>query len=66
MLPRTKRNGGESSLQEVAEAWKKQKPAAAWSDIESARWSVDYAKRLKAENDQAGFGKPDPRNVHED
>lgn len=66
MLPRTKLNGGEASLQEANEAWKKQKPAVTWSDIESAQWSVEYAKKLKTENDQAGFGKPDPRNIHQD
>lgn len=65
MLPKTKRNGGEASLREVAEAWKKQKPAAAWSDMQSAQWTVEYAKRLKTENDLAGSGKPDPRNIHQ-
>ncbi len=65
MQPRTKLNGGETSLQEVAEAWEKQKPAVTWSDMESAQWSVDYAKKLKIENDEAGFGTPDPRNIHQ-
>jgi hypothetical protein len=65
MSLRTHRNGGTASLQEVADAWKKEVHNVEWSQSESDEWAVGHAQRLKAENDKAGPAKPDPRNIHQ-
>lgn len=63
---RTRRNGGDASLQEVVDAWKKAPPPIEWSTSENDEWAVGHAKRLKAEEEKAGPAKPDPRNIHHD
>jgi hypothetical protein len=64
MQLKTRMNGGESSFQEVADAWKKERHDYAWSKLESDKWSVEFAKRLKGERLNAGPSNPDPRNTH--
>ena len=64
MQPRTKMNGGDSTLQEVADAWKKEAHPAAWSTAESEAWTVEFAKKLKDARLKAGDPVPDPRNSH--
>ena len=64
---RTPRNGGNASLKEVAEAWKKESAnSIQWSQSEHDHWAVGFAKQILAELQQAGPAKPDPRNVHQD
>lgn len=66
MLLRTPRNGGNASLDQVAESWKKEAHDFGWSQSENDHWAVEFAKRVHAELQQAGPAKPDPRNVHQD
>lgn len=64
MLLRTHRNGGDASLQAVADAWKKEDHDFHWSEDASDSHEVALAKRLLAEEKKAGPAHPDPRNVH--
>lgn len=64
MLLRTKRNGGNASLQEVAETWKKESHDFGWSDAETDKWTVEFTKKIKAELQDAGPANIDPRNIH--
>lgn len=66
MLLRTRKNGGDASVQEVAEAWKKEAHKVDWSQSELDEWAVGFAKRLKDADMKAGPAKPDHRNIHED
>ncbi len=64
MQLRTHRNGGKASLQEVADAWKKEKHDFHWSEFESDRHAVELAKRLKEADSKAGPAVPNPLNIH--
>ena len=64
MQLRTHRNGGEASLQAVADAWKKEEHNFHWSESKLDEHTVALAKRLKAAEDKEGPAIPDPRNVH--
>jgi hypothetical protein len=65
MMLKTRMNGGESSLQEVADAWKKESHDYPWSNIESDKWTVEFAKKLKDMRLKEAPPTPDPRNLHE-
>ena len=65
MQLRTRRNGGESSLQDVAAAWKSEVHDFAWSKSESDTWAVELAKKIIKEAPlKEGQAKPDQRNIH--
>ncbi len=64
MEARTRLNGGDASIQAVAEAWRKEEHHFHWSESEHDRWTTGYARRLHEEARKAGPAKPDPRNVH--
>ena len=49
----TRRNGGEASLQEVADAWKREDHDIEWSNYESDAWAVEYAKKIQQEEKEA-------------
>ncbi len=61
---RTRMNGGVSSLQEVADAWKKQHHDDPWSKVPSDEWTVGFVKGLKDARLSEGQIAPDPRNIH--
>jgi hypothetical protein len=61
---KTRMNGGESSLQQVADAWRKEEHAVVWSQYESDAWAVEFAKKINEAMRRAGPVKPDPRNIH--
>lgn len=65
MLLRTRKNGGAASLQEVAEAWKKESHDFGWSKDVTDQWTVAFTRKIKAELEQAGPAKTDPRNIHQ-
>jgi hypothetical protein len=64
MQIRTHRNGGDASLQAVAEAWKNEVHEFHWSEDKSDKQAVELGKRLLDEELKAGPAHPDPRNVH--
>lgn len=64
MEPRTHRNGGKASLQQVAEAWKQEERHFHWSESEHDQWAVELAHKMHDSEKQAGPARPDPRNVH--
>lgn len=49
----TRKNGGELSLQEVAQAWKQDDHHYHWSEYESDRWAVEFAQKLHQEEVEA-------------
>lgn len=49
----TRRNGGETPLQEVADAWKRESHNFGWSTYEADRWAVEYAKKTQQEEKEA-------------
>ena len=49
----TRKNGGEASLQEVADAWKRGDHNVDWSPDESNTWAVEFAKKLQREEKEA-------------
>lgn len=61
---RTRMNGGKSSLQEVADAWKKEDHSYPWSKLESDKWTVEFVKGLKELRLHEKEPVPDPRNIH--
>ncbi len=61
---RTHRNGGDASLQSVAEAWKKEEHDFHWSESNLDEHAVALAKRILAEERKAGPAHPNPLNVH--
>ena len=63
---RTHRNGGDASLQAVADAWHKEEHHFHWSESEHDHWAVELAHRLHDTEVKAGPARPDPRNVHHD
>lgn len=66
MQLRTHKNGGKASLQEVADAWKKEVHSFHWSESESDTHAVAMAKKLQAEEREKGPAIPNPLNIHED
>lgn len=60
----TRRNGGEASLQEVADAWKGADHNMEWSTHESDEWAVEFAKKIQREEKEARLkeaqAKPGP------
>lgn len=60
----TRRNGGETSLQEVADAWKRADHNIGWSTHETDTWAVEYAKKIQQELKEAflkeAAAKPGP------
>lgn len=62
---RTRMNGGQASLQEVADAWLKEKHEFVWSEHESDAWAIEFAKKINKELEKNWPAKPDPRNIHE-
>jgi hypothetical protein len=63
---RTHRNGGDASIQAVAEVWKKEEHHFHWSESEHDQWAVELAHKLHEMELKEGPAHPDPRNVHED
>ena len=63
---RTHRNGGNASIQAVAEAWKKEEHHFHWSESAEDQWAVKLGHRLHDIELKEGPVHPDPRNVHED
>jgi hypothetical protein len=63
---RTHRNGGDASIQAVAEAWKKEAHHFHWSESEHDQWAVELAHKIHDAELQQGPAHPDPRNVHHD
>ncbi len=61
---RTRMNGGEASLQAVADAWHKEPHKVVWSQYESDAWAVEFAQKINEAMAKAGPVKPDPRNIH--
>lgn len=49
----TRRNGGETPLQEVADAWKRENHNVGWSTHETDTWAVEYAKKIHQEAKEA-------------
>ncbi|MHB1099301.1 MAG: hypothetical protein ACYCZR_07070 [Burkholderiales bacterium] len=49
----TRKNGGDTPLQEVADAWKKEDHNFGWSQYESDAWAVEYAKKIQRELKEA-------------
>jgi hypothetical protein len=49
----TRKNGGETPLQEVADAWKREDHNFGWSEYESDAWAVEYAKKVQREFKEA-------------
>ena len=47
----TRQNGGDTPLQEVADAWKREVHNFGWSTYESDRWAVEYAKKIQQEKE---------------
>ncbi len=45
----TRKNGGETPLQEVADAWKREDHNFGWSEYETDAWAVEYAKKMQRE-----------------
>jgi len=64
MQLKTRMNGGESSLREVADAWKREVHEFDWSKYESDAWAVEFAKKVREALLKEGPAKPDPRNIH--
>jgi hypothetical protein len=64
MQIRTRRNGGESSIQDVAAAWKSEVHEFAWSGSESDTWAVELAKKLKEAQLKEGPDKLGPQSIH--
>jgi hypothetical protein len=64
MLIRTHRNGGNTSLKEVADAWKKETHDFALSESDLDTQAVALVKRLKASEQKAGPAVPNPLNIH--
>lgn len=60
----TRKNGGEASLQEVAETWKSADHNFDWSTYETDTWAVDLAKKLQRESKESQLkeapAKPGP------
>ena len=56
----TRKNGGETPLQEVADAWKREDHNFGWSQYETDAWAVEYAKKIQRELKEALLkGAPD-------
>ena len=49
----TRRNGGETPLQQVADAWKREDHNFGWSEYETDAWAVEYAKKIQREEKEA-------------
>ena len=49
----TRKNGGETPLQEVADAWKREDHNIGWSKYETDEWAVEYAKKVQRELKEA-------------
>lgn len=60
----TRRNGGDTPLQEVADAWKREDHNFSWSTYETDAWAVEYAKKIQQEEKEAllkvASAKPGP------
>lgn len=64
MLIKTHRNGGDSSLKEVAMAWKNEDHHFHWSEFESDRHMVELAQKLHDAEHHSESVIPIPRKVH--
>ncbi len=64
MQIKTHRNGGNASLQEVAEAWKKETHDFALSESALDTQAVALVRRLQASERKAGPAVPNPLNIH--
>lgn len=51
----TRKNGGEASLQEVADAWKREDHDIGWSTYETDAWAVEFAKKIQRELKEASL-----------
>ncbi len=49
----TRKNGGDTPLQEVADAWKREDHNFGWSTYETDAWAVEYAKKIQRETKEA-------------
>ena len=64
MQIRTHRNGGDASLQEVADAWKKEEHDFPLSESALDTQAVALVRRLQAADKKAGPIVPNPLNMH--
>ena len=64
MQIKTHRNGGDASLQEVADAWKKAEHDIALSESGLDTQAVALVRRLQAAEKKAGPAIPNPLNIH--
>lgn len=64
MQIKTHRNGGDASLQEVADAWKKEEHDFALSESDLDTQAVALVRRLQASEKKAGPAVPNPLNIH--
>jgi hypothetical protein len=59
----TRKNGGETPLQEVADAWKREEHNFVWSKYETDAWAVEYAKKIQQETKEAHLNEALPEPV---
>lgn len=45
----TPRNGGDTPINQVADAWKKEDHDFGWSQYDSDKWAVQFAKEIQEE-----------------
>ena len=45
----TRKNGGETPIQAVADAWKREDHNLGWSTYETDAWAVEYAQKMQRE-----------------
>ena len=56
----TRKNGGETPIQAVADAWKREDHNIGWSAYETDAWAVEYAKKIQQEEKEALLKKEAP------
>ena len=56
----TRRNGGDTPLQKVADVWKREDHNIGWSRYEADAWAVEYAKKIQHEEKEALLNKEAP------
>jgi len=64
MQIRTRRNGGESTLKEVAVAWRHEDHHFHWSEFESDKHMVELAKKLHDAEFHSELVPPSMQKVH--
>jgi len=59
----TRKNGGDTPLEEVADAWKREDHNLEWSTYEADRWAVEYAKNIQRESREALLKEVPPEPI---